>query len=443
MPRRRWYFPAALAENIAGDTALGTHPLIAIPAKPSEGELRAARILSAELADKFRVAAEIGRFDALPSGRPAIVVGTFSNPLVKLWLAKEHVSVNAGRSRSGRLFPASAAESAVVAGSDERGAFYGMQSLRQLLAGDRTAARLRGVEIRDRPYKPFRGVKLFLPGHDHIPFFKRFVRDFMALHKFNRMILEMNAGMRFDRHPELNAGALDFADTLNYSRRDRPHGPKGEGQDSSHHDTADGAVLEKEEVAELVRWAADNYIEVIPEIPSLTHSYYLLTRHRELAEIQDAEWPDTYCPLLPGSQKLLFDVMDEYIEVMKPKMIHVGHDEWRIPMHVCPRCKDKDYGQLFIDDLLRTYEHLKQKNIRTAIWGDHLIEPLRGVKSHKSSRRDGTSYEIPGAITPEQTARFIPKDILIFNWFWGGQEDDGEGPDDTFRRVRHERYAQG
>ena len=118
-------------------------------------------------------------------------------------------------------------------------------------------------------------------------------------------------------------------------------------------------MLDKAEVADLVRYAREHHVEVMPEIPSLTHSYYLLTRHRELAEIQDAEWPDTYCPSEPKVYPLLFDVLDEYIEVMKPRMVHVGHDEWRMPLGVCRRCLGKDPTELFAADLNKIYAHLQ------------------------------------------------------------------------------------
>ena len=85
--------------------------------------------------------------------------------------------------------------------------------------------------------------------------------------------------------------------------------------------------------------ANQNFIEVIPEIPSLTHVYYLLTRHPELSEYPGDNWPDTYCPSNPASYELMFDVYDEYIEVMQPEMIHIGHDEWRMPLDVCPHCR--------------------------------------------------------------------------------------------------------
>jgi hypothetical protein len=53
-----------------------------------------------------------------------------------------------------------------------------------------------------------------------------------------------------------------------------------------------------------------------------------------------------------------------------------------------------------------------------AIWGDMLLEGVRGVGLQKKKAPDGFAYDAPGAMTPEQVARLIPKDILIFNWFW-------------------------
>ena len=237
--------------------------------------------------------------------------------------------------------------------------------------------------MRDWPAKPFRGIKLYLPGHENIAYFKRFVRDFMALYKYNRVIVELNGAMRLDRHPEVNAGWLELHRDLNATRRDRSPGPGGQFQDSANADTADGEVLEKSEVAALVAYARQHHVEVIPEIPSLTHSYYLLTRHRELAEIPDAEWPDTYCPSNPQVYNLLFDVLDEYIEVMKPRMVHVGHDEWRMPWGVCPLCRGKDPRELYAQDINKIHDHLTQRGIKMSIYGDHLIEPLRGVRLQK------------------------------------------------------------
>jgi hexosaminidase len=398
---------------------------ILLPQHPSVEDVSLARLLTAELSDRYGLALLTRRVERLPERGPFILMGSASNPLVEQHVRQGHPIVS---EHEGYVLDIDR-DRAVVAGADEAGAFYGLQSLRQLIEQTEGGAHIRGAIMRDWPFKPFRGIKLYLPGHGNIPYFKRFVRDFMALYKYNTMILEVNAAMRFESHPELNAGWIELDKDLNYSRRHRSWGPGHQFQDSPNADAADGEVLEKTEVADLVAFVRQYHIEVIPEIPSLTHSYYLLTRHRELAEIQDAEWPDTYCPSEPRVYPLLFDVLDEYIEVIKPAMVHIGHDEWRMPLGVCPRCKGKDPTELFAADLNSIYSHLREKGVGTAIWGDHLIEPLRGKKIKHVPNPGGSAYDMPGALSPEQVKRLIPKDILIFNWFWDSprEGDDEQG----------------
>jgi hypothetical protein len=67
----------------------------------------------------------------------------------------------------------------------------------------------------------------------------------------------------------------------------------------------------------------------------------------------------------------MFDVYDEYIEVIKPKMIHIGHDEWwGAPLDVCPRCKGKDFSELFAGDINKIHGYMAAKGIKIAMWGD-------------------------------------------------------------------------
>lgn len=417
-------FPAPRQLEIRSEKLMlhETVPIL-LPEQPSTADLFLARFLTAELSDRFGIALRTKRVASLQAGEPFILMGSMTNALVQQY-SSQHGPLTS--EREGYVLDVDR-NAAVIAGADEAGAFYGLQSLRQLIARTQDGAYVQAALVRDWPNKPFRGIKLYLPGRDNIAYFKRFVRDFMALYKYNTIILEVNAAMRLDSHPELNAGWLEIGKDLQYTRRDRSWGPGRQYQDSANADTADSGILEKNEVADLVAFARSYHIDVIPEIPSLTHSYYLLTRHRELAEVQDAEWPDTYCPSEPKVYDLLFDVLDEYIEVMKPTMVHIGHDEWRMPLGVCSRCKGKDPTELFASDLNRIYSHLQAKGIATAIWGDHLIEPLRGKKVKHVPNPRGTSYDMPGALSPEQVRKLIPKDILIFNWFWDApRSDDSE-----------------
>ena len=229
-------------------------------------------------------------------------------------------------------------------------------------------------------------------------FLKRFMSDFMALYKYNKIIIEFNC-MRLDNHPEVNTGWQEFVKYMQYTRSNSSQGLYGEEKNSSHYDAGDGFIIEKEAVRDLVTFANENFLEVIPEIPSLTHAYYLLTKHPELAEYPNDTWPDTYCPSNPDSYKLMFDVYDEYLEVIKPKMVHIGHDEWwGAPIGVCPRCKGKDYSKLYAGDVKKIHGYFAGKGIKIAMWGDYLLESVREKGTQKRTSSTGVKYETPGAL---------------------------------------------
>jgi len=357
-----------------------------------------------------------------------ILMGSIQNPLIRQYCAQMGLDGNNQIPGPEGYILRTEKNVVLVAGSDTRGAFYGLQSLRQLVFKETNQVKIRGVRVRDWPEKQFRGLYLFLPGRDNIPFFKRFIRDYMALYKYNTLIMEMGASMRLDSHPELNSGWIEFARECNYSCRNYPPGAfHNVEQNSSHQDTADGGILEKEEVADLARWIAKHQIELIPEIASLTHSYYLLTKHRQLAAVPESKWPDTYCPSNPESYPLIFDVYDEYIDLLKPKTIHIGHDELFLPVNVSPQCRDEDIGELFGNDVKKVHDHLSSRGIKTALWGDMLLQSVRGRGLQKHVAPDGWAYSMPGGMTLDQVQRLVPKDCLIFNWFWSNEPGESDG----------------
>ena len=400
---------------------------IILPPAASGEDVFLARSLAHELSDWFNIQIKTERSDTLPANVRCIVMGSIQNPLVSHCCKQQRLDTEKLNPGPEGYILQSGRDLVLVAGSDNRGAFYGMQSLRQLIYKDGDGALIRGVRIRDWPDKPFRGIYLYLPGRKNVPFFKRFIRDYMALYKYNTLIMEMGASMRLESHPELNSGWVQFARDCNYSCRNYPPGPfHGLQQNSSHQDTGDGGFLEKEEVAELARWMKQNQIELIPEIASFTHSYYLLAGHRDLAAIPENKWPDIYCASNPKSYELVFEVYDEYIDLLQPKMIHIGHDELFLPVDGSPRCADKNIGELFGEDVKQIHDHLSARGIKSALWADMLLESVRGHGLQKNVAADGWIYYTPGGMTPDQVERLIPKDCLLFNWFWGDQSDSSD-----------------
>ncbi|HVB29703.1 MAG TPA: glycoside hydrolase family 20 zincin-like fold domain-containing protein [Terriglobia bacterium] len=431
--------PHELTES-PGSFYLTEETVIILPSAASENDLRLSRFLVDELSDRYGVQPRVRQESVLPEGNRFILMGSISNPLVREYCRRRRPDVSAQNPGPEGYFLQVSDQAVVVAGCDDRGAFYGLQSLRQLIHRREGNLQIQGVQVRDWPDKPFRGIYLYVPGRGNIPFFKRFIRDFAAQYKFNTVVMEMNGCMRLDGHPELNEGWMEFARDTNYSRRNYPPGPlHGREQNSSHQDCGDGGFLEKAEVADLVEWCGRHQIEVVPAIPSLTHSFYLLTKHKELSEVPGDKWPDTYCTSNPKSYQLLFEVMDEFLEVMKPKMVHTGHDEWFAPFGLCPCCKSKVPGEVYGHDLIKVHEYLANKGIKMAIWGDYLLESVRGKGLRKHVTHDGWVYYSPGAMTPQQVKDLVPKDILLFNWFWSlrwkGKSNEALLDDFGFQQV--------
>ena len=223
------------------------------------------------------------------------------------------------------------------------------------------------------PSVPFRAMKTYIPARNNIPFFREFVQ--MCMHYgYNTLIMEIGGAMEYKRHPEINEGWEEYAQIFQ-----EYHGKTDEVQrcmpwlkDSIHWENGGGSYLTQEELKELVAYCNAHGLEIIPEVPSLSHSDYLLTRHPELAENPEDPVPDTYCPSNPDTYALLFDVLEEILEVFHPKTVHIAHDEWHTAC-LCPKCKGKDPGDLLAEDINRINRWLKARGVGTMIWGDMLL----------------------------------------------------------------------
>jgi hypothetical protein len=407
---------------------------IIVPLNTGANDMFLARFLVRELSDKYGIAIKVEKRPDIPRNRKIILMGRFDNTLIRSYCQNNQLNVTPKDPGPEGYILQVSPEKIIIAGSDDAGAYFGLQSLRQLIyAGN--GKEIQGVKVKDWPAFPFRGIRLYVPGPENMAFFKRFMRDFMSLYKYNKVIIEFNC-MRLDRHPEVNAGWIEFSKYLQYTRSNETKGLRGETKNSTHYDTGDGLIIEKNDVREIVNFANENFLEVIPEIPSLTHGYYLLTRHPELAEYPGDRWPDTYCPSNPKSYELMFDVFDEYIDVIKPKMIHIGHDEWwGAPLDLCPLCKGKDFSELYAQDINKIHDYLASKGIRIAMWGDFLLESVRGKGPKQRTSSTGVRYQTPGGLRPEVVEKSIPKDILIFNWFWNKEDKELELQKFGFKQI--------
>lgn len=312
----------------------------------------------------------------------------------------------------------------VLEAASDQGVFYGIQTLAQLVEQGRE---LDCGTIIDKPHKPLRGVHLFVPSRRQIPFFKRLVTDHLCRLKYNTMFIQVSGGMEYKKHPEINRAWVKFSKEIKAGREDSGKRPTNESmylarqQNCTHWDLADGEYITQDEMRDLVAFCRQHYFEVIPEVQSLSHCYYLMMPHKEFAEDRHAPYPDTYCPSNPKVYDYVFDVLDEIVDVFQPDMLHIGHDEW-YTMCICARCRGKSAADLFARDIKRLHGHLKDKGVKTAMWCDRLLPRHGGLGARfavitQNYFCDGR--EIMSA------AEKLPKDILMLNWtnFINGAED--------------------
>ena len=307
-----------------------------------------------------------------------------------------------------------------VRAADKKGAIYALGSLAQLINEDLT---IDAAEIKDKPYTEMRGVHFYMPSRKNMESFKRIV-DTMAFLKMNTVILEVGGGMEYDRHPEINTAWERLCHQL--TEEFPGHGKYRALQasdvywkDSVHTELADGSYLKKSEVRELLDYCELRGMEVIPEIPALSHAYYLCVAHPEIAEREDDPFPDTYCPSNEKSYELYFDVAEEVIEVFKPKTVSIGHDEIRV-LGWCDKCKDKTGHELVGGEILRLHDFYKKKGIRIAMWGEsaqtfinYKGDPV-GVKDYSRNNKYGLHYHMPATY---KSLDMLPSDILMLDWY--------------------------
>ena len=291
--------------------------------------------------------------------------------------------------------------------ADRRGLVYGVETLLALLRASGSVQRVPACAIDDYPASEMRGVHLGLPWRQDIPFVKRLIRHVLAPTRMNTIFLEFTAGMRFDRHPEINQAWLRA--NRNAARGKWPPVPHGDMVTSDD-------CLTKDEVRDLVAYASSYGFEVIPEVQSLSHVQYLTMTYPEIAEKEperaagravdvekedkkpDEFYPHCYCPLHEKSYEIIFDLIDEIVEVVKPaRYVHMGHDEVYV-IGVCERCRNRPPADLFALHVNRVYAHLKKKALGMMIWSD-MLQPV-------------TAYQTPPAIDR------IPKDIVLLDFIW-------------------------
>lgn len=255
-------------------------------------------------------------------------------------------------------------ENIVIEATDSKGIFWGIQSLFQLFPveynskqGKLEQVRIPSVQIKDKPRFSYRGMHLDVCRHMFpVEFIKTYI-DMLAMYKFNTFHwhLTEDQGWRIEikRYPKLTEVAAWRDSTLVGSYGDKPH--KWDGKRY-------GGYYSQDEIKEIVQYAADRHITIIPEIEMPGHSLAALAAYPELACTEGPFRPatlwgvfeDVYCPK-EETFEFLEGVLTEVMELFPGEYIHIGGDE-------CPKARWEncaDCQQLMRKEGLETEHELQ------------------------------------------------------------------------------------
>lgn len=239
-----------------------------------------------------------------------------------------------------------------------------------------------------------RGFIIAAPKPSGLEDFVKFINEELAPRRVNTLVLRVDFNYQYKSHPELR----------------------------------DSAALSKSDARKILDACKKNKIAIVPQINLLGHQSWaakngmLLKVYPEFDETPwvktpaptEYKWPNadnlycrSYCPLHPGVHKVVFDLVDEIMDVFEASAFHAGMDEvFYLGEDKCNRCAGRDKSVLFANEVQTIRDHLAEKNRELWIWGDRLIDGrATGIGEWAGSYND--TY---------RAIDMIPRDVVICDW---------------------------
>ena len=316
-----------------------------------------------------------------------------------------------------------------IISSNTSGIFYGIQTLRKSLpVGENiNEVAFPSAEINDYPRFAYRGMHLDVSRHFFPLDSVKVYIDAMVLHNLNKFHFHItdDQGWRFEvkKYPKLTEiGAW----------RDGTLIGKSMAYDTIRH----GGFYTQEELKDLVKYAADRHVTIIPEIDLPGHQLAALAAYPELGCTSGPyevwkKWgvsEDVICAGNEDAMKFLEDVLLEVLEVFPSEYIHIGGDEVpRDRWEKCPKCQAKikelglkDDNKHKAEDYLQSYvmsrmERFLESHGRRIIGWDEMLEgelaPNATVMSWRGSEG---GYK---AAKMHHNVIMTPNDVLYFDYY--------------------------
>lgn len=229
----------------------------------------------------------------------------------------------------------------IISATTDTGLFYGLQSLLQLSEPmGKSAWSVPTTQITDAPRFAYRGFMLDVSRHFRTKEFVKKQIDALARYKINRLHLHLTdgAGWRIEikKYPRLTEFAA-WRPEANWKQW--WFGPNARTYCEQSDPRAKGGFYTQNDIRELVRYAAERHITIIPEIEMPAHSEEVLAAYPELS---CAGRPYTSADYCVGNEKtfaFLEEVLTEVMALFPSEYIHIGGDEagkneWK----TCPKC---------------------------------------------------------------------------------------------------------
>ena len=257
------------------------------------------------------------------------------------------------------------------------GLFYGLQTVIQLL--DNEGSIPTGTIV-DEPEFAYRGLMLDVSRHF---FGKEFIKkqiDAIAHFKMNRLHLHLTdaAGWRIEikKYPRLTRFAAWRSHALwkDWWFGDRLYAQEGSPE-------AHGGYYTQDDIREIVKYAADRYVTIIPEIEMPAHSEEVLTAYPKLSCTHEPYKQADFCVGNEKTYEFLENVLSEVIELFPSEYIHIGGDEaGKASWPTCPLCQKrmKEEGLKDVNELqsylIERIEKFVNSKGRQIIGWDEILE---------------------------------------------------------------------
>ena len=341
----------------------------------------------------------------------------------------------------------------------ETGFFYAMKTL-DMMTRNGKVNEISCCEINDSPRFGYRGLHVDVSRHFRSVDFLKKQLDAMAAFKMNRMHLHLTDGagwrLKIEAYPRLT----EFAAW-------RPHHIWKDWWESDRHYAEEGSAgayggyYTKEDMLDLIEYAHERHIEVIPEIEMPGHSEEAIAAYPELGCNGKQYGQGDFCPGNEKTFEFLETVLDEVMEIFPSEYIHIGGDEagkgsWK----TCPKCQERMRAEGLADvDELQSYlirridRYVSSKGRKIIGWDEILdgglaegatVMSWRGTKGGIESMKMGHDVIMcPGNfcyldhaqdapfVEPESIGGYLPLDMV-----YGYEPQDDSMPCESLHHLK-------